>query len=968
MRRNVSTDIRSLNIQLNQSISDQFHTNQTLAGLTQDFITLKTSCVVTEREIKSYREGLQEMRRNVSTDIRSLNIQLNQSISDQFHTNQTLAGLTQDFITLKTSCVVTEREIKSYREGLQEMRRNVSTDIQSLNIQLNQSISDQFDTNQTLAGLTQDFITLKTSCVVTEREIKSYREGLQEMRRNVSTDIRSLNIQLNQSISDQFHTNQTLAGLTQDFITLKTSCVVTEREIKSYREGLQEMRRNVSTDIRSLNIQLNQSISDQFHTNQTLAGLTQDFITLKTSCVVTEREIKSYREGLLELRRNVSTDIRSLNIQLNQSISDQFDTNQTLAGLTQDFITLNTSCVVTEREIKSYRDGLQEMRRNVSTDIQSLNIQLNQSISDQFHTNQTLAGLTQDFITLKSSCVVTEREIKSYREGLQEMRRNVSTDIRSLNIQLNQSISDQFHTNQTLAGLTQDFITLKTSCVVTEREIKSYREGLQEMRRNVSTDIQSLNIQLNQSISDQFDTNQTLAGLTQDFITLKTSCVVTEREIKSYREGLQEMRRNVSTDIRSLNIQLNQSISDQFHTNQTLAGLTQDFITLKTSCVVTEREIKSYREGLQEMRRNVSTDIRSLNIQLNQSISDQFHTNQTLAGLTQDFITLKTSCVVTEREIKSYREGLLELRRNVSTDIRSLNIQLNQSISDQFDTNQTLAGLTQDFITLNTSCVVTEREIKSYRDGLQEMRRNVSTDIQSLNIQLNQSISDQFDTNQTLAGLTQNFRTLNTSFLAMWKEIKELSTITYHGTTEAAADRSPSNTFPPAPVTTQDLQASTTDASENLTPSKTVPPSPVTTQDSDTHATPSPAASRDLYYASSRGDLETVKRILAQGDVDINYRGRYSRTPVMRAARRGRRDVVEFLVGRGADVSLVDRDGDNVLHWACIGGDLETVKLILSMNVVDINARNNYGKTAADYARDRRHQRVLDLLVSRGAH
>ncbi|XP_067654233.1 uncharacterized protein [Haliotis asinina] len=526
-----------------------------------------------------------------------------------------------------------------------------------------------------------------------------------------------------------------------------------------------------------------------------------------------------------------------------------------------------------------------------------------------------------------------------------------------------------------------------------------------------------------------------------------------ERERDTYRKSDKKERSELTEDIRALHMQvnetvvratsyarmlrseLNQTIDDVLETNQTLAGLTQYFMTLNTSCVVTEREIKSYREGLQEMRRNVSTDIRSLNIQLNQSISDQFHTNQTLSGLTQDFITLNTSCVVTEREIKSYREGLQELRRNVSTDIQSLNIQLNQSISDQVDTNQTLAGLTQDFITLNTSCVVTEREIKSYRDGLQEMRRNVSTDIQSLNIQLNQSISDQFDTNQTLAGLTQGFRTLNTSFLAMWKEIKELSTITYPGTTEAAADPSPNSTFPPAPVTTQDLQVSTTDASEDLTPSKTVPPPPVTTQDSDTHATPSPAASRHLYYASWRGDLETVKRILAEGDVDINYRGWYSRTPVMWAAWRGhrdvveflvgrgadvslvdrdgdnvlhlacrggdletvklilsmnvvdinsrgwysktpvmaaawhrRRDVVEFLVGRGADVSLVDRDGDNVLHLACRGGDLETVKLILSMNVVDINARNNDGKTAADWARDLGHQRMLDLLVSRGAH
>ncbi|XP_067653771.1 inversin-like [Haliotis asinina] len=246
------------------------------------------------------------------------------------------------------------------------------------------------------------------------------------------------------------------------------------------------------------------------------------------------------------------------------------------------------------------------------------------------------------------------------------------------------------------------------------------------------------------------------------------------------------------------------------------------------------------------------------------------------------------------------------------------------------------------------------------------MRSNVSTDIRSLNIQLNQTISDQFDTNQALSGLTQDFRTLNTSFLGMRKEIKELSTMTYRGTTEAAADPSPNSTFTPAPVTTQDLQVSTTDASENLTPSKTVPPAPGTTQDSDTHATPSAAAGRDLYDASSRGDLERVKRILAQGDVDINYR-RDSWTPVMWAAWSGRRDVVEFLVDRGADVSLVDGYGDNVLHFACRGGDLETVKLILSMNVVDINSRGRYSMTPVMRAAWSGRRDVVEFLVDRGA-
>ncbi|XP_071108944.1 uncharacterized protein [Haliotis cracherodii] len=71
---------------------------------------------------------------------------------------------------------------------------------------------------------------------------------------------------------------------------------------------------------------------------------------------------------------------------------------------------------------------------------------------------------------------------------------------------------------------------------------------------------------------------------------------------------------------------------------------------------------------------------------------------------------------------------------------------------------------------------------------------------------------------------------------------------------------------------------------------------------------------------------------------------------------------------RGADVSLVDDYGDTILHLACRRGDVEMVRSLLSLNVVDIDARNKKGRTAADVARDEGHGGVVKLLVSRGAH
>ncbi|XP_071111398.1 cyclin-dependent kinase 4 inhibitor C-like isoform X2 [Haliotis cracherodii] len=155
----------------------------------------------------------------------------------------------------------------------------------------------------------------------------------------------------------------------------------------------------------------------------------------------------------------------------------------------------------------------------------------------------------------------------------------------------------------------------------------------------------------------------------------------------------------------------------------------------------------------------------------------------------------------------------------------------------------------------------------------------------------------------------------------------------------------------------------TTRASSDQSRTTTTPVT--TTKKPATQATPLPADCNHLYVASWAGDLKKVKRLLSRG-VDVNCR-MGSWTPVMEAAEQGHRDVVELLVSKGADVSLVDKYGYNTLHLACRGGDFETVKFVLSLNVVDIDARNNDGETAADVARSEGHPRLVNLHMSRAA-
>ncbi|XP_067653298.1 putative ankyrin repeat protein RF_0381 [Haliotis asinina] len=117
-----------------------------------------------------------------------------------------------------------------------------------------------------------------------------------------------------------------------------------------------------------------------------------------------------------------------------------------------------------------------------------------------------------------------------------------------------------------------------------------------------------------------------------------------------------------------------------------------------------------------------------------------------------------------------------------------------------------------------------------------------------------------------------------------------------------------------------------------------------------------------FHAACLGGYVEMVKYVLTLDDVDINSRGCNEKTPVMMAAENGHKDVVEVLVNEGANKSLVDTNGNNILHAACRGGNMKLVKYVVSQGAVDINARNTLGDTAADIAKKHRLFDILHLL------
>ncbi|XP_046339940.2 ankyrin repeat domain-containing protein 29-like [Haliotis rufescens] len=123
-----------------------------------------------------------------------------------------------------------------------------------------------------------------------------------------------------------------------------------------------------------------------------------------------------------------------------------------------------------------------------------------------------------------------------------------------------------------------------------------------------------------------------------------------------------------------------------------------------------------------------------------------------------------------------------------------------------------------------------------------------------------------------------------------------------------------------------------------------------------------------LHLACLGGNVMLVKYILTQNIADINCRGFYGRTPLMFAATEGHRDVFDLVMRKGGNASLVDINGDNILHLACLGGNVEMIKYILFQNISDINCRGLNGRKPLMFAATEGHRDVFDLVKRKGGN
>ncbi len=90
-------------------------------------------------------------------------------------------------------------------------------------------------------------------------------------------------------------------------------------------------------------------------------------------------------------------------------------------------------------------------------------------------------------------------------------------------------------------------------------------------------------------------------------------------------------------------------------------------------------------------------------------------------------------------------------------------------------------------------------------------------------------------------------------------------------------------------------------------------------------------------------------------------------TPLMRAAKEGRLDIVDELLVLGVDLSVLNADGCNALWLACYNGSHAIIERLIDAGI-DIDLQNGNGASCLMYVASNSKPDLVRLLLARGAN
>lgn len=113
----------------------------------------------------------------------------------------------------------------------------------------------------------------------------------------------------------------------------------------------------------------------------------------------------------------------------------------------------------------------------------------------------------------------------------------------------------------------------------------------------------------------------------------------------------------------------------------------------------------------------------------------------------------------------------------------------------------------------------------------------------------------------------------------------------------------------------------------------------------------------ELIWSLKNGDIEQVKEVIEKNKIDVNA-PIDGRAPIHYAADYGQKEVIQYLIQKGANVNAIDKHGISVLLAAIWEGHTECVKLILESGA-DKNGKTPQGESYIEAAEKTEIKKLL---------
>lgn len=130
--------------------------------------------------------------------------------------------------------------------------------------------------------------------------------------------------------------------------------------------------------------------------------------------------------------------------------------------------------------------------------------------------------------------------------------------------------------------------------------------------------------------------------------------------------------------------------------------------------------------------------------------------------------------------------------------------------------------------------------------------------------------------------------------------------------------------------------------------------------------TNTPLKHKLLRLCVTKGSVFDFNRLVDAG-FNINKPNQYGITMLMIATQYNRAPMVQALLKAGAEVNHQDIDGNTALIRASRSGHTEIVKMLLSIQGIELNTCNYAGLTAVHHALNNEKHDVAKLLIQAGA-